>query len=179
SMKTTKKDARVQADRRSPSSPGVRTDGQERRVDARRLIDEINERQQELDAVAFKPPSDGRLRRKILAFTVVLCGGILGLDLYTKEPPPPVFSDAELNASLEFLVYLTVQGVEEFRERTGTLPPSLEAAGLDDPFVRYEAMESGFRVEAQQGSRSLVFNEGDDIQPLAASFWALQRRVPE
>lgn len=179
-MKTKKADLRGREDRRSDHPNGAESPtGAERRVDARRLLDEIEVRQQELDAVTFKKPSDGRNRRRLLVFAIALSSGILGLDLYTQEPSPPVFSESELDAGLDFLVYLTVQGLEEFRERTGALPTTLEQAGLDDPSIRYDEGISGFRIEAQEGSRSVVFTEGDDVEPLAASFWALQRRGPE
>lgn len=141
--------------------------------DARELFQQIAERQEELDAVQFRPPQTRRARTILLAVAIVAAGGFLAWDMFTRVEPPPAFDEQGLASSLEFTVYLTVGGIEEFRERTGELPTSLEVAGLDDPLVSYELGPRGYRVEASSGAHSFVFEEGDDLVALQRSFWAL------
>ena len=149
---------------------------QQPKESARDLIQQIADHTQEADNVEFKKATPGRVRRGLIASAILLAGAYLAWDIYQRPEPEPVFDEPALAAGLEFTVYLTVSGIEEFRQRTGALPETLEAAGLDDPSIRYETGRGGYRVEAVNSAHSIVFNEGDDLEPLKASFWTLQRR---
>ena len=142
---------------------------------ARDLIVQIEERRKELDAVRFRAPKARRTRTGILGAALLVAVGFLAWDLTHPTERPPALDEGEIRASLEFTVFLTVAGIEEYRDRTGALPESLESAGLDDPLLTYMVGVSGYRVKGQAGEHTVEFKEGDDLEPLEASFYALQR----
>ena len=146
---------------------------------AHELIRQIQTQAKQYDNVKPKPQGSGRVKTGVLAAAVLSATLFLGWDLYHQEEATPPLTSAQLEASLEFTVYLTVAGLEEYRERTGALPATLTEAGLDDPALSYHIEPSGYRIEALSSQGALVFHEGDDLEPLVASYWDLQRRASE
>lgn len=152
---------------------------QQPKESARDLIQQIADHAKDVNQVDFQLPRSGPIRQGLMASAIVLAGAFLAWDMSQRPDPEPVFDEPAIAAGLEFTVYLTVSGIEEFRQRTGALPETLEEAGLDDPSIRYETDLGGYRVEAINSVHSIVFTEGDDLEPLEASFWALQRTGTE
>ena len=143
------------------------------------LIQQITDHAQDIEGASFTRPSGRSLRNSLLAAAILASGAFLAWDLTSRPEREPIFDEQALATGLEFTVYLTVSGIEEFRERTGDLPGTLEEAGLDDPSLRYVTTPAGYRIEAADPAHSVLFTEGDDLEPFEASFWTLQRTGAE
>lgn len=141
------------------------------------LIQQIEQRNQEIEAVEFKRQERGRGRIILLALALISSSAFLVWDTSNRVETPPPFTTEAIRASLEFTVYATVSGLEAHRARTGSLPATLEEAGLDHPSIRYELGPSGYRIEAADGLHALTFVEGDDLEPLEGSAQTLRRQT--
>lgn len=122
-------------------------------------------------------PRPGPRRPFAWALAAVFIGLTIGNVHRTLGPPNPGHP-ADL-ASARALVYLTVQGIEEYRDSTGAFPPTLDAAGLDYPGLEYHPRAGGYSIAtaAVGGSGGAVhFTLGDDLEPYRAAARAVIAR---
>ena len=141
------------------------------------LIQQIEQRNQEIEAVEFKRRDRGKGRIILLTLALISSSAFLVWDSSNRVETPPPFTTEAIQASLEFTLYATVAGLEAHRERTGSLPATLEEAGLDHPSLRYEVGPNGYRIDASDGTHALTFNEGDDLEPFASGAETLRRQA--
>lgn len=149
----------------------------ESRDSARELIDQIQERSREIESTTFAPPRRSRWTVVLLGLAIVSSGAFLVWDLTQRPPPPVPFDEAGLEAGLEFAVFVTASGIEEYRDRTGSLPATLEQAGLDHPLVEYSRDGGRYRLVGTSGPSRIEFTEGDDLEALGASYWRLREQA--
>jgi hypothetical protein len=128
----------------------------------------------------------GDKRRKAtrrVAWLLPLFLGVSGWNLWRSQQPAAVLTDAELSASRRLNVYLAVEAVHEYRRGYGTLPPTLEAAGVLGRGLDYHVMDSGgagigggaFTLSDTTGLAPVTYRTGGDLAPLTASYTALRR----
>ncbi|NNM32818.1 MAG: hypothetical protein HKO53_07110, partial [Gemmatimonadetes bacterium] len=133
----------------------------ESRESAKELIEQIQERSREIESTTFAPPERSRWTMVTLAIAIVASGSFLAWDLTQRTESPVPFDEAGLEAGLEFAVFVTASGIEDYRERTGSLPETLEEAGLDHPLVEYVHDGDGYRLVGTSGTSRIEFAEGD------------------
>ena len=149
----------------------------EPRESAKELIEQIQERNREIEATTFAEPKKSRASIIVLALAIVASGGFLAWDMTQRPEPSVPFDQNGLAAGLEFAVFVTASGIEDYRERTGTLPQTLEAAGLDHPLVEYARAGDQYRLVGTSGGHRVEFSEGDDLEALGASYWTLREQA--
>lgn len=113
----------------------------------------------------------------VLALAIVASGGFLAWDLTHRTDIPAPFDEEGLAAGLEFAVFVTASGIEDYRDRTGSLPETLEQAGLDHPLVEYARDGDRYRLLGTSGTSRIDFAEGDDLEALGASYWTLREQA--
>ncbi|HEX2637214.1 MAG TPA: hypothetical protein VHL81_08785 [Gemmatimonadales bacterium] len=117
---------------------------------------------------------------------MVLCTTIVvftSVYLYVERPdwvfpaPAPPESLAVREASLRIMVANAAQHVEQYHQRTGQWPQTLEQAGARGAGVRYERVGTGYRLHGESGEVRLRF---DSTEPLPRfignSFEVIARR---
>ena len=144
---------------------------------AKELIEQIQERTREIEATSFTTPKRRRWTMAVLAVSLVSSGAFLAWDLTRPGETPVPFDQAGLHAGLEFAVFVTASGIEDYRDRTGNLPASLEAAGLDHPLVEYVAEDGRYRLVGISGASRIEFEDGGDLDALGASYWTLREQA--
>ncbi|MFH1755790.1 MAG: hypothetical protein ABIA59_08825 [Candidatus Latescibacterota bacterium] len=77
-------------------------------------------------------------------------------------------------ASLRFSIYLITEGLHAYRDSTGTLPATLAEAHLDEEGIEYRSNGSTYRLVVTEGSRSMVYVEGDALDRYGAAFTILE-----
>jgi hypothetical protein len=144
---------------------------------AKELIEQIQERTREIEATSFTTPERRRWTMAALAISLISSGAFLAWDVTRRGETPVPFDQAGLHAGLEFAVFVTASGIEDYRERTGSLPASLEQAGLDHPLVEYVAEGGRYRLVGMSGENRIEFEEGGDLDALGASYWTLREQA--
>lgn len=79
--------------------------------------------------------------------------------LRVEEPPPR--SGAQEEAALRFAVYVQAQRIEEFRNRSGRLPESLEEVGPPMPGMHYVRLSDGLYQLTGTSDRSRLTYRSD------------------
>ena len=171
-----------------PANPGeeygnhewnsVENDVQSKQSAASDLIAQIEERDQELKAQGFSRRYR-RTRRGLRYVGGIVCASLVGFLVwqYVFAPAPgPAFTQAELEASVDLSVFLTVEGIEEHFSETGELPESLESIGLDDPLIRYTLDGDSYHLIASSAGHQVSYRRGDDLGPLRPAFGVLHGR---
>jgi hypothetical protein len=77
-------------------------------------------------------------------------------------------------ASSRFSIYLIAEGLQAYRDSTGALPATLEEAGLDETGIAYRTDGSTYRLVVTEGSRSMVYVEGEEQDHFGAAFHILE-----
>jgi myo-inositol-hexaphosphate 3-phosphohydrolase len=77
-------------------------------------------------------------------------------------------------ASVRFSIYLIAEGLQAYRDSTGTLPATLREADLDEEGIEYVTNGSTYRLVALDGSNSIVYVEGDSPKRYGTAFNVLE-----
>jgi hypothetical protein len=77
-------------------------------------------------------------------------------------------------ASRRFSIYLIAEGIQAFRDSTGTLPATLEDIGLDEEGIAYRTNGQTYRIISLEGTKSIIYVEGDDPNHFATAFTVLE-----
>lgn len=125
-------------------------------------------------------PHPKTLRERVLSHpwvAAILCALVLALAaLYaiSENRKSPTTASAMKEASARFSIYLVAEGLQAYKDSTGTFPATLEQAGLDEEGIQYVTDGSSYRLIAVQGSTSLVYVEGTRLDRYEAAFKVLE-----
>ncbi|HEX3232953.1 MAG TPA: hypothetical protein VHR41_02065 [Gemmatimonadales bacterium] len=145
------------------------------------LKTQADEREAELRAIEAR-----RQARRWSRPLVLICAAIVlftGAYLWIERPdwvfprPPAPESAAVAEAGLRITIANAAQHVERFRQRTGRLPESLEAAGAHPLGLRYSVSGAGYRLEGERDGRVVTFASDEPLLAfLGNSFQVISRR---
>lgn len=114
-------------------------------------------------------------RRFVIALAVILAG-LTAANLRAARVTGP-HNPAEEAVAARGLIYLIVHGIEEYRDSTGTLPPSLEAVGLDEQGIEYRAKDTTYMLTASVTGGAIVYQHGQDLGAYRAALVNLIERA--
>ena len=97
----------------------------------------------------------------------------LHLSAPAEHPPVP------LRTSLMESIYVTALALDAELEETGSLPPNLEAVGMDDPTLTYVPGSDGYVLVAKSGEVRIEYRQGEDLRPYREAFEQLLPPFPE
>jgi hypothetical protein len=128
-----------------------------------------------------------RLGRSGLRPSILLAAGFalcLSAYLYIEHPEwlfpstTPPESVVIKEASLRIAMANAAQHVERYRQRNGSLPATLAAAGTDVEVINYQPVDSGWRMLGSHGGIELTLTSDDQLGKfLGNSFELIARRV--
>jgi hypothetical protein len=166
-----------------PHPPTAPTSAKQALLDAYDTVlkTQADEREAELRAAEAR-----RLARRWSRPLVLICATIVlftGAYLEIERPewvfpaPPASESVAVVEAGLRITIANAAQHVERFRQRTGRLPESLEAAGAHPLGVQYSVNGKDYRLEGEREGRMVTFASGEPLLAfLGNSFQVISRR---
>jgi hypothetical protein len=82
------------------------------------------------------------------------------------SPPPPPESPATSEASLRLAMYATAQRVNIYRDRTGSLPDSLDQVPSSFDGVSYLRLADGYQLDGTAGPLHLTYHSTEPITDL-------------
>jgi hypothetical protein len=114
-------------------------------------------------------------RRFVIALAIVLAG-LTAANLRAARTTGP-HNPAEEAVAARGLMYLSVHGIERYRDSTGVLPPSLEAVGLDERGIEYRARDTAYILTAHVAGGAIVYQYGQDLGAYRAALVNLIERA--
>ncbi|NNG17776.1 MAG: hypothetical protein HKM89_14980 [Gemmatimonadales bacterium] len=115
-------------------------------------------------------------RRRFVIALAILLAGLTAANLRAARATGP-HNPAEEAVAARGLIYLIVHGVEEYRDSTGLLPPSLEAVGLDEQGIEYRAKDTSYMLTANLTGGAIVYQNGQDLGAYRAALVNLIERT--
>ncbi len=87
---------------------------------------------------------------------------------FSKEPT--IVTMEEEVQSVQFSIFLAVEGIENHRDTTGQLPDDLAMIHLDDEMITYQIHGSSYTLEASLDGMAVTYTDGDDLSPFMNAF---------
>ncbi len=110
--------------------------------------------------------------RAMLALMLVAVIAATAVYFVRESRRPAAVDTATEQEGLRVLMYMTVRGIEGHRNRTGLLPRTLEAVGLDDPTLTYELQDGGYVLtgQASDSETRVTYRSGEDLGLFEGAF---------
>jgi len=105
--------------------------------------------------------TERRPRKRFVIALAILLVGLTAANVRAARTTGPQ-NPAEEAVAARGLIYLIVQGLDDYRDSTGILPPSLEAVGLDEQGIEYRASDTAYILTANVTGGALVYQAGQD-----------------
>lgn len=128
---------------------------------------------QERRRIRAKHGEKGPLR-KTLAVLLVILVILIGLNIARMAMAPDPFTSAQEQASAALTVYLVAQGIEAYRDSTGSLPVDLESLDLDEEGLTYSVQDAGYVLQYDEDGVVVSYRSGESYAPLIASYEMLE-----
>lgn len=139
-------------------------------------VDAIMEREASLAARVGAAPHRKRSGVVLLGVLLVALAALASWNVYRALHEPDLFTDSEELASAQFMVFLTHQAIEAYRDSARRLPPDLAAIGKDGDPVRYNREgETRYTLAVTVGDTTVSYRSGESIRPYALAFDSLRR----
>jgi hypothetical protein len=102
--------------------------------------------------------------RQIVFFVLLpLFVAAMGWNLTVGRKPPVVFTQAEIDASTRFRIFLAAQAVRAYRDSAGQWPQSLAAAGFAGEGLTYQLVDTSYVINATSGGVLFTYRAGADL----------------
>ncbi len=131
----------------------------------------------ELDAASADRPkrlTNNKWPVRILVVSLAILVPLTIWNVIQLTRVPVSISNIIEEESTRFSIYLAAQAIEEYRDSTGALPPSLEMLGAEEEEIIYEPADTTYVLSASVGKLNLVYHMGDDLTSYREAYDIMQ-----
>jgi multidrug efflux pump subunit AcrA (membrane-fusion protein) len=95
---------------------------------------------------------------------------VLGILVWLNGAESGDSTGIPVRLALQETIYVTALALNAEVEATGSLPPDLEAIGMDKEGLYYQVTGEGYNLTAQEGDVTVEYHQGENLEPFQKAF---------